>query len=94
MSGEFDSWSSQLFDKSLPAATRLEAAARLVTADPFKAKEILIKTAADASAEVDLLQGIGKELARCAGLTSHLTEWDFRDMTDVAHDAYWDALPE
>jgi hypothetical protein len=82
-----------LLDAALPVESRLDAGARLLAADAEGAREPLIRAASAAGAESAYLEGIGRLLARCAGLTSPLIEWDFRDMTDIAHDVYWDSLP-
>jgi hypothetical protein len=85
---------TKLLNASLPIESRLDAGGRLLADDPGAAREVLIRAASEATADAAYLEGVGRLLARCAGLTSPLTEWDFRDMTDIAHDVYWDSLEE
>ena len=84
----------KLLNAALPVENRLDAGGRLLADDPGAAREVLIRGASDATADAVYLEGLGRLLARCASLTSPLTEWDFRDMTDIAHDVYWDSLEE
>jgi hypothetical protein len=84
----------KLLDPALSVESRLDAGARLLATDPAAAREPLIRAASESTADPAYLEGVGRLLARCAGLTSPLTEWDFRDMTDIAHDVYWDSLEE
>ena len=88
----FEECKMDLLDHSLALPARLVAAQRLVDLNANRAKPVLIAAAADETDDVVVLAGVGEALARCADLTSHLTEWDFRDMTDVAHDTYWASL--
>ncbi len=93
MIDDFKQNEMELLDHSRSLSARLAAAQRLIDLDAQRAKVVLIGAAADENDDEAVLVGVGRALARCADLTSHLTEWDFRDMTDAAHDAYWDALP-
>jgi hypothetical protein len=89
----FNQHEMELLDHSRPLSARMAAAQELIDLDAQRAKAVLIAAAADENDDEAVLVGVGRALARCADLTSHLTELDFRDMTDAAHDAYWDALP-
>jgi hypothetical protein len=82
----------KLLDAALPVESRLEAGRRLLVDDPGVAREVLIRAASEAIADAAYLEGVGRLLARCASLTSPLTEWDFRDMADIAHDTYGNSL--
>jgi hypothetical protein len=93
VSREFDLPARAFTDAGTPDEERLAAGAEMLDVDPFGAREILIEGAAESNAEPRFLEGVGKLLARCALLTTQLTEWDFRDMTDIAYDAYWAGLP-
>jgi len=84
----------KLLDAALPVESRLDAGARLLATDPGAAREPLIRAASGSSGDPAYLEGVGRLLARCASMTVPLTEWDFRDMADIAHDVYWDSLDD
>lgn len=84
---------ADLMDASVELPTRVAAAARLIRLDPLAARATLIDLAAKETEEAEVLQAAGKALASCVEVTTPLTEWDFRDMTDAAYDSYWKALP-
>ncbi|GID90876.1 hypothetical protein ACFQFC_37030 [Amorphoplanes digitatis] len=93
MIDDFDASSQTFLGAGVPSEERLSAGVAILKGDSFRAREIFIRAAADSTADIDFLEEVGKLLAKCAELTTPLTEWDFRDMTDIAHDAYWEALP-
>jgi hypothetical protein len=94
MTSDFSTLVAVVQDESAALAARTTAVGQLAEIDPGRAKDVLIATAARSEEDPRLLEAAGRALARCSELASlYLTEWDCRDMSEIAYDAYWEAVP-
>ncbi len=80
-------------DRIVEPGRRLRALVELAPSDPRLAREICLQIAARESEERGLLEGVGRLLARISHDGELVTEFDVRDMTAVAFDAFCEWLP-
>lgn len=75
--------------RSTPSADRLRALRSLLSLEATQGKVLLLEIANDESESDETLLAVGEWLARlaCAGVVS---EFDTRDMTERASDAFFD----
>ena len=74
--------------KSGGVSVRCNAVSRIAELDPVKAKEILIGVASADDESDELLRQAGKSLGLLAAKAGYLSEWDLRDVTESAYEAY------
>ena len=94
MMDEFSAQAAILRNDSIDAQVRVSVALRLGNDFPLRARELLIEIASSPDDDARVLEAVGRALARCSEVTSsYLTEWDCRDMTEVAYETYWAEVP-
>ncbi|MFD6562647.1 hypothetical protein [Micromonospora profundi] len=79
-------------DRSGGVSERCNAISRMAELDPVKAKEILIGVASADDEPDELLRQAGKSLGLLAAKAGYLSEWDLRDVTESAYEAYCEWL--
>lgn len=77
-------------DKSLPLQQRIEALLRILDFDPELALHAALRVAEDPTEEPETLRAVGEQLDVIGEAHRHPTEWEIRDMCDIAFTAYCD----
>lgn len=77
-------------NKSLPLQKRIEAVFQLLDFDPELALHAALRVAEDPTEEPETLRAMGKQLNVIGSAHRYPTEFEIRDMCDIAHDAYCD----
>lgn len=76
--------------KLLPLKQRIEAASRLLELDPELALHAVLRAAEDLTEGPETLRALGRQLDAIASVHRHPTEFEMRDLSDVAFDAFCD----
>jgi hypothetical protein len=76
--------------KSLPLEQRLKAASRLLDLDPELALHAVLKVAEDPTERPHTLRAMGRQLNVIGSVHRFPTEFEIRNMCDVADDAFCD----
>ncbi|MET7877749.1 hypothetical protein [Micromonospora profundi] len=92
MMDEFFELALVAMDKSGDVSVRGNAISRMAELDPVKAKGILIGVASAGDEPDELLRQAGKSLGLLAAKAGYLSEWDLRDVTESAYEAYCEWL--
>jgi hypothetical protein len=77
-------------NKSLPLEQRMEAVFHLLDLDPELALHAALRVAEDRTEEPEMLRAMGEQLNEIGSAHRYPTEFEIRDMCDIAHDAYCD----
>jgi hypothetical protein len=77
-------------DHSLAAEQRIDAVARLLEVDPELALHAVLLVTEDPAEESAILSVMGRQLNVIAAVHRFPTEWEVRDMQDIAYDAFCD----
>ncbi|MEU7917363.1 hypothetical protein ACGFIP_16325 [Micromonospora zamorensis] len=92
MIDEFFELALLVVDKSGVVLERCNAIPRMTEIDPVRAKEILLGIASTWDESDEVLRQAGKWLGLIAAKAGYLSEWDMRDITEVAYAAYCEWL--
>jgi hypothetical protein len=65
----------------------------LAKVDPASAVETLLQVGERTSEHAEILRAAGTELARLSHLSKEVSEFDMRDLTEIAYLAYCDWTP-
>jgi hypothetical protein len=90
MSNERYELAVSVSNKSLPLEQRIEAVFRLLEFDPELALHAALRVAEDPTEEPETLRAMGGQLNVIGSAHRYPTEFEIRDMCDMAHDAYCD----
>ncbi|NJC14419.1 hypothetical protein F4558_004245 [Micromonospora profundi] len=88
MTDDFFELALVAMDKSGGVSERCDAISRMAELDSVKAKEILIGVASSWDEPGEILSQAGKSLGLLAAKAGYLSEWDLRDVTESAYEAY------
>ncbi|WP_381797779.1 hypothetical protein [Streptomyces niveus] len=88
MSDQADSASAVVLDPSADLAVRISALVQLSALNAERAIQLAISVTENPDEPPGALAAVGKEIARIASKTRWLTEFEVRNMSDVAFDAY------
>jgi hypothetical protein len=77
-------------NKSLPLEQRIAALFRLLDLDPELALHAALRVAEDPTEEPETLRAMGSQLNIIGSGHRYPTEFEIRDMCDIANDAYCD----
>jgi hypothetical protein len=79
---------NSIIDRSLSLADRVESVRQLCQLDPEWALQSVLHVTEDAEEDVAVLKAMGLELDKIAQVHRPLTEFETRDMSDIAYLAY------
>ncbi|MFJ9544379.1 hypothetical protein ACIRPX_45250 [Streptomyces sp. NPDC101225] len=92
MSDQVSLSASVVLNSSADLADRIAALLRLSTLDTEKAIQVAISVTENPDELPVVLVAVGEEIAHIASKTRWLTEFEVRNMSDVAFDAYCEHL--
>lgn len=92
MSDQADSACAVALDPSAGLADRISALVQLSALDAERAIQVAISVTENPNEPPGVLVAVGEEIARIASKTRWLTEFEVRNMSDVAFDAYCEHL--
>jgi hypothetical protein len=85
--------SEVILDAGRSPQERCEAMGELAKLDPESAVDALLKVGERATEHAEILRAAGTELARLSHLSKQVSEFDMRNLTEIAYVAYCDWIP-
>jgi hypothetical protein len=82
-----------ILDEGRGVQERREAMEELATADPASAVQALLQIGKRATEQAQIVRAAGTELARLSHLGNEVSEFDLRNLTEIAYQAYCDWVP-
>jgi len=85
--------SQVVLDAARSPQERREAIGELAKVDPASAVEALLRVGERTTEHAEILRAAGTELARLSHQSNEVSEFDMRNLTEIAYLAYCDWIP-